>query len=252
MSGNGWVETIMIKFYGPPVCRHSSSSQGWTFVPRSKNFSRPNYLKEWSAVTALPCGHSGQRKQLRPRRYKFDSVSLLCMKSSFKINAKRVCCWKEWNGFQEETIFAQSLRFNLLRLKLLFSGKSVVLHLPGDLIKDTLLIERDTKKKDKRKKPSTRQDLNPRPRWHEACALPLCYNRCPGRNLFEGENFVANSLIMSSRFSIWILKSWYLRNPPSTRAAFQVRVSLGMFNLSPIVSNSSSRSQISWASGLGD
>ena len=30
-------------------------------------------------------------------------------------------------------------------------------------------------KKDRRKKPSTRQDMKPRPNVHEASALPLCY-----------------------------------------------------------------------------
>ena len=29
------------------------------------------------------------------------------------------------------------------------------------------------------KKPSTRRDSNPRPLCYKACALPLCYNRCP-------------------------------------------------------------------------
>ena len=31
---------------------------------------------------------------------------------------------------------------------------------------------------EKRKKPSTRQNSNPQPLCHEACAPPLCYNRC--------------------------------------------------------------------------
>ena len=34
------------------------------------------------------------------------------------------------------------------------------------------------RKKEKRKKPNTRRDLNPWALCHEACALPLCYNRC--------------------------------------------------------------------------
>ena len=38
---------------------------------------------------------------------------------------------------------------------------------------------RTTDRIEKRKKPRTRQDLNPRPLCHEACGLPLCYNRCP-------------------------------------------------------------------------
>ena len=31
----------------------------------------------------------------------------------------------------------------------------------------------------KKEKTSIRQDLNPQPPNYEACALPLCYNRCP-------------------------------------------------------------------------
>ena len=40
-------------------------------------------------------------------------------------------------------------------------------------------IHRWMKEWDKEKKPSTRQDLNPRPPDHKASALPLCYNCCP-------------------------------------------------------------------------
>ena len=31
---------------------------------------------------------------------------------------------------------------------------------------------------EKKKKPSTRRDLNPLPLCHKVCALPLCYTRC--------------------------------------------------------------------------
>ena len=37
-------------------------------------------------------------------------------------------------------------------------------------------------REEKRKKPITRQELNPRPLVYEACALPLSYNRCPTQN----------------------------------------------------------------------
>ena len=53
-----------------------------------------------------------------------------------------------------------------------------------DLIKDTPLVkESRTRWKKKKKKPSNRQDLNPRPPDYEACALPLCYNL--GRGQFK-------------------------------------------------------------------
>ena len=32
---------------------------------------------------------------------------------------------------------------------------------------------------EKRKKPSTQRDSNPRPLCYKVCALPLCYNHCP-------------------------------------------------------------------------
>ena len=54
-----------------------------------------------------------------------------------------------------------------------------------DLIKDTPLVKerkvgRDREKEEEEfRKPSTRREPNPRPPEHEACALPLCYNRGP-------------------------------------------------------------------------
>ena len=41
-----------------------------------------------------------------------------------------------------------------------------------DLIKDTLLMR---KRREKGQHPA---GFKPRPLWHEACALPLCYNHC--------------------------------------------------------------------------
>ena len=57
-----------------------------------------------------------------------------------------------------------------------FVRKSVVLHLlEGPELRTHHSEEREEKK------PSTQQDLNPQPLCYKACALPLCYNRCPKR-----------------------------------------------------------------------
>ena len=77
------------------------------------------------------------------------------------------------------SFFANSLHIMLVlskaaQLCIYFcEGKSVVLHLLEDQIKDALLGDRK-----RRKKPSTRthdlKSLAP-----QACTLPLCYKRCP-------------------------------------------------------------------------
>ena len=68
-----------------------------------------------------------------------------------------------------------------VQLGVLFTTHSLRCTSLWDLLKDTQLVKESGKRR--RRKPSTGQDLNPRPPDYQACALRQCYNRSPLQEL---------------------------------------------------------------------
>ena len=90
-------------------------------------------------------------------------------------------------------------------LSIFFVGKSVMLHLLEGPELRTRYWE------DRKEKKAQRRDLNPRLFYYEACALLLCYNRCPAKcKVVSTASMIVFTDVLNGLNLAFILPTWFL------------------------------------------